>query len=173
VVEEVPDPFFAPEPVPVVEEVPDPFFAPEPVPVVEEVPDPFFAPEPAPVVEEVPDPVFAPEPVPVFAPEPAPVAAPVVAAEEADDGPSLWERTSKRTKLIGLGVIGFAIFFFVAPNLLALLMMLAGVATLFLAIAAKNESGSGFMPPPFFATNTAIAGGFGSVLLAMVIMVIT
>lgn len=78
-----------------------------------------------------------------------------------------------RTKLIGLGVIGFVAFFFVAPSLLALLLMLAGVATLFLAIAAKNETGSGILPPPFFATNAAIAGGFGSVLLALVIMVVT
>jgi hypothetical protein len=110
-------------------------------------------------------------PAPAVVAEPAPVAATGV-VQAADEVP-LWQRIPMRTKLIGLGVIGFVVFFIVAPSLLALLLLLAGVGTLFLAIAAKNESGSGFLPPPFFATNTAVAGGIGSVVLSLVIMVIT
>jgi hypothetical protein len=95
------------------------------------------------------------------------------AVSPPEEGPSLWARIPLRAKLAGLVVIGLVAFFFLAPNLLALLLMLAGVATLFLAIAAKSESGTGVLPPPFFATTTAIAGGIGSVVLAMIIMVIT
>lgn len=167
-------PVFAPEPPPVVAPaaaVAEPvlFAEPEPEPVVvpAAVMPPVSVPEPAPVVAPVA--VVAP---PVSVPEPASGVS-VVEGETVDTEPSLWQRTPMRTKLIGLGAVGFIIFFFVAPSLLAVVLMLAGVATLFLAIAAKNESGSGFMPPPFFATNMAIAGGFGSVLLAMAIMVIT
>ena len=167
-------PVIAPEPPPVVAPaaaVAEPvlFAEPEPEPVVvpAAVMPPAFVPEPAPVVTSVA--VVAP---PGAVSEPASGVA-AVEGETVDTEPSLWQRTPMRTKLIGLGAVGFIIFFFVAPSLLALVLMLAGVATLFLAIAAKNESGSGLMPPPFFATNTAIAGGLGSVLLAMVIMVIT
>ena len=138
---------------------------PEPVVVPAAVMPPVSVLEPAPVVAPVA--VVAP---PVSVPESAAGVA-AVEGETVDTEPSLWQRTPMRTKLIGLGAVGFIIFFFVAPSLLAVVLMLAGVATLFLAIAAKNESGSGFMPPPFFATNMAIAGGFGSVLLAMAIMV--
>ncbi len=91
----------------------------------------------------------------------------------SEKGPSLWARIPARGKLAGLGVIGLVVFFFLAPNLLALLLLLVGVATLFLAIAAKSESGTGVLPPPFFATNAAIAGGIGSAVLALIIMVIT
>ena len=108
---------------------------------------------------------------------PAPVADPayVAATGEAADpeGPSLWERIPIRAKLIGLGVIALVVFFLLAPNLLALVLVLAGVTTLFLAIAAKDESGSRVLPPPFFATTTAIAGGIGSVVLGLAIMAIT
>ena len=160
--------FAEPEPEPTVAD-PVLFVEPEPEPLVAPaaVMPPALVPGPAPVVASVA--VVAP---PVAIPEPAPGAA-AVEEEAVDTEPSLWQRTPMRTKLIGLGVVGFIIFFFVAPSLLALVLMLAGVATLFLAIAAKNESGSGLMPPPFFATNMAIAGGFGSVLLAMAIMVLT
>jgi hypothetical protein len=184
-------PVFVPEPPPVVAPVAavsPPVFVPEPPPVVAPaaVMPPVFVPEPPPVVAPaaVMPPVFVPEsppvvaPVaavspPVFVPEPAPVVAPAGEVNAADEGPSPWQRIPMRAKLIGLGFIGFVVFFFVAPSLLALLLLLAGVATLFLAIAAKNETGSGILPPPIFATNAAIASGFGSVLLALVIMVIT
>ena len=164
----VADPVLFAEPEPTVA---DPVLSvePEPEPAVAPaaVMPPAFIPEPAPVVTSVA--VVAP---PVAVSEPASVDA-AVEVEAVDNEPSLWQRTPIQTKLIGAGAVGFIIFFFVAPSLLALVLMLAGVATLFLAIAAKSESGSGLMPPPFFATNTAIAGGLGSVLLAMLIMVIT
>ena len=92
---------------------------------------------------------------------------------QAADGPSLWQRIPMRAKLIGLAVIVLIIFFLLAPNLLALLLVLAGVTTLLLAIAAKDESGSRILAPPFFATTAAIAGGIGSVVLGLAIMVIT
>ena len=62
---------------------------------------------------------------------------------------------------------------FFAPTVLALLFLLAGIGTLFLAIAAKSESGMAIMPPPFFATTAASVGGIVLVLLAAAIMVIT
>ena len=108
-------------------------------------------------------------PVSVAEPPPAATTSEVPVSEE---GPSLWARIPNRSKLIGLGVLGFVAFFFLASDLLALLLLLAGVTTLFLAIAAKSESSSGILPPPFFATTTAIVGGIGSVVLALVIMVI-
>jgi len=128
-------------------------------------------PDAAPPAHDAALPAYA-VPAPAVVAEPAPVAATAV-VQAADEVPSLWQRIPMRTKLIGLGVIGFVIFFILAPSLLALLLLLAGVGTLFLAIAAKNESGSGFLPPPFFATNLAVAGGIGSVVLSLVIMVIT
>ena len=105
---------------------------------------------------------------PVFVAEPSLAAAPSTASEEATP---LWARIPKRWKLAGLGLIGILVFFVLAPNLLALVMMLAGVVTLFLAIAAKGESGTGILPPPFFGTTAAIGGGIGSVLLSLLIMV--
>ncbi len=121
-----------------------------------------------------PPPSASPAPVvtaPVSVAEPA---SPAANGEvQAADGPSLWQRIPIRAKMIGLGVIALVIFFLLAPNLLALLLVLAGVTTLFLAIAAKDESGSRILPPPFFATTIAIAGGIGSVVLGLAIMVIT
>jgi hypothetical protein len=107
--------------------------------------------------------------------------APVIAAPEAvpvvdqpgKNEPSWWARLSLRTRLIGAGAVGLVVLGVVAPTLLALLLMLAGIVTLFLAIAAKGESGATFKPPPFFATTTASVGGIALVLLAVAIMVIT
>ena len=105
---------------------------------------------------------------PVSVAEPSLAATPSTASEEATP---LWARIPKRWKLAGLGLIGILVFFVLAPDLLALVMMLAGVVTLFLAIAAKSESGTGILPPPFFGTTAAIGGGIGSVLLSLLIMV--
>ena len=105
---------------------------------------------------------------PVSVAEPSLVATPSGVSEEA---PPVWARIPVRWKLAGLGLIGLLVFFFLAPNLLALVLMLAGVVTLFLAIAAKSESGTGILPPPFFGTTAAIGGGIGSVLMSLFIMV--
>ena len=52
-------------------------------------------------------------------------------------------------------------------------MPVAGLATLFLAIAAKSEGGGTFLPPPFFATTAASVGGIALVLLAITIIAVT
>jgi hypothetical protein len=85
----------------------------------------------------------------------------------------VWQRIPTKWKLVGLGVIGLAALGLFVPTLLALLLMLTGMVTLFLAIAAKSESGTAIMPPPFFATTAASVGGIALVLLAAVIMVIS
>jgi hypothetical protein len=93
--------------------------------------------------------------------------------QPSGEGSSLWRRLSPRTKLIGAGVLGLVILGVIAPSLLAFLLMLVGMVTLFLGIAARSDSGTAFLPPPFFATTAAAAGGIGMVLLAVVIIAIT
>jgi hypothetical protein len=105
----------------------------------------------------------------VDTPEPVPVV-----DQSGENEPSWWTRLSLRTKLIGAGLVGLVVLGVLAPTLLALLLMLAGMVTLFLAIAAKGEGGAmTFLPPPFFATTTAGVGGIALVLLAIAIMVVT
>jgi hypothetical protein len=109
---------------------------------------------------------------PVSSIDTAPV--PVASIEQAGaEKASLWTRLSPRTKLIGAGAIGLVVLGVFAPSILALLMLLVGMVTLFLGIAARSDSGTGFLPPPFFATTTAAAGGIGLVLLAVVIIAMT
>lgn len=91
-------------------------------------------------------------------------------APATEQAPSLFARIPVRWKLACLGFVGLVAFFFIDPNLLALVLLLGGVATLFLAIASKSESGTGIMPPPFFATTAAVAGGVASVLVSLLIM---
>ena len=112
----------------------------------------------------------------IVAPVPPAESLPAYVTKEVQstvEATSPWARLSSRTKLAGLGVIVLVVLFVIAPNLLALLMMLAGMGTLFLAIAAKSDSGTTILPPPFFATDMAIFGGIGMVLLAVVIIAIT
>lgn len=131
-------------------------------------------PKPEPVAQAAAPPVEVPsrppESVSVPAPEPSESSG---AAKEKETGPSLWAQIPNKWKLAGFGAICLVILGVLVPNILALLLILAGMATLFLAIAAKSESGSVVSPPPFFATATAGFLGIGLVLLAAVIMVIT
>lgn len=105
---------------------------------------------------------------------PAAAASPVPAIgdeQSAGQKPSLWDRLPLHWKLAGFGVIGLVALGVFLPVLLALLLMLAGTATLFLAVAAKGETGITVLPPPFFATNAAIAAGITMLLLAVIVMV--
>ena len=120
----------------------------------------------------------SPVPTPVVeAPVPKMEATPVPAADAEQTGepvPSLWTRLSRRTKVIGAVAVGLLILGVINPSLLAALLLLAGLAMLFLAIAAKGEGGTtGFHPPAFFATDLAVGVGFGMVLIAILIMVIS
>ncbi|MDH3260419.1 MAG: hypothetical protein OEM81_11860 [Acidimicrobiia bacterium] len=140
-------------------------------------------PEPATIAAAIPPPAESPavDSAPqseslIVAPVPPAESLPAYVTKEVQstvEATSPWARLSSRTKLAGLGVIVLVMLFVIAPNLLALLMMLAGMGTLFLAIAAKSDSGTTILPPPFFATDMAIFGGIGMVLLAVVIIAIT
>jgi len=90
-----------------------------------------------------------------------------------EEEPALWSRLPLRFKLAGAGLVGLLVLGLVAPSLLALLLMLVGMVTLFLGIAARSDGGTAFMPPPFFATTAAAAGGIVMVLLAVVIIAVT
>jgi hypothetical protein len=92
--------------------------------------------------------------------------------EEKPAGPSLWERIPTKWRLAGAGLVLVVILGFIIPTLIALLLFVVGMGTLFLAVAAKSDSGTAIMPPPFFGTDMAIFGGIGLVLLAALIMVI-
>ncbi len=93
-------------------------------------------------------------------------------AEPVRRGPSLWDRLPLRWKLSGLGLVALVVLGVLAPGLLALLLILAGVVTLFLSIAATGESGSAFRAPAFFANPAVIAGAIVAVLLGITLFVI-
>jgi len=173
----VPSPVEVP---PVAFEIPMELFPVEVPPVVSAVPMELFPVEASPAVSEPPA-----EPSPAVitnevVPRPA---AEVPRADTSLEAPreqqtpgavsSLWCRLSLRSKLAGVGAIALVILGVIAPTLLALLFMLAGMATLFLAIAAKSEGGATFLPPPFFATTSASVGGIALVLLAITIIAVT
>lgn len=109
---------------------------------------------------------------PYSASEPLPTPA-INEVQTPGETSSLWDRLSSRTKLAGAGVIALAVLGVFAPSLLALLLLLVGMVTLFLGIAARSEGATAFLPPPFFATTAAAGGGIGLVLLAVVIIAIT
>ncbi|MDR9450246.1 MAG: hypothetical protein RI637_03410 [Acidimicrobiia bacterium] len=175
---------------PVVSEIPV-----EPSPI-EASPQAFETPvEPARVDIDIPMELFPVEASPVPFEPPAEPPPPVIVGEVAPRPPagaprtetsreaakqeqapgavaSLWSRLSLRSKLAGAGAIVLVILGVIAPGLLALLFMVAGLATLFLAIAAKSEGGT-FLPPPFFATTAASVGGIALVLLAITIIAVS
>jgi hypothetical protein len=110
--------------------------------------------------------------------EPSPPVPPLPAAATTEtrapgEEPSMWSRLPMRFRLAGIGLVGLVILGLIAPSLLALLLMLVGMVTLFLGIAARSDSGTSFLPPPLFATTAAAVGGIGMVLLAVVIIAIT
>ena len=104
--------------------------------------------------------------------EPSQSAAPTE-AQPGSDNPSLWNRLSLRSKLVGAGAIALAVLGVFAPSWLALLLLLAGMVTLFLGIAARNDSGTSILPPPFFATTGAGVLGIALVLVAVALIALT
>ncbi len=95
------------------------------------------------------------------------------ATAAADQTPGLLARIPTKWKLSGFVLVGLVVLGVLVPSWLALLLLLVGMVTLFLGIAARSESGAAFLPPPFFATTAASVGGIALVLLAVVIIAIT
>jgi hypothetical protein len=95
-----------------------------------------------------------------------------VEVEEEPAGPSLWQRIPLAGKLTGAGVLALVLMGIFAPTLLALLLFVVGMGTLFLAVAAKSDSSAAIMPPAFFGTDVAIFSGIGLVVIAALIMVV-
>ena len=161
-------------------DIPMELFPVEAPPAASAIPMELFPVEASPEVAELPaEPppaVIANEVAPRPAAEAPRAETPLEALREqptAGSVASLWSRLSLRSKLAGAGGIVLVILGVIAPTLLALLFMVAGMATLFLAIAAKSEGGGTFLPPPFFATTAASVGGIALVLLAITIIAVT
>lgn len=111
------------------------------------------------------EPVKAATWVPV---EPKPAGPP---PEQEPRRPSWWQRLPLRGKVAVVGAGALVVLGIVAPTVVALLLLFAGLATLFLAILAKDDGGMGIHPPSFFGTAPAIALGFVMVVVALAIIV--
>ncbi len=134
------------------------------------IPPPVVA-TPAPPPQAEPPPVTPPPET--RAPGPPPVPKEFLAATPPPPKPpSLWRLLPLRWKLAGFGVVGLIVFGVFYPGILALLLMLTGMVTLFLAIAAKGDSQSAVRMPAFFTTTPAIVAGVVMVVLGLILITI-
>jgi len=110
-------------------------------------------------------------------PDPVPIPAGTAAASPFEDQPpaepSWWSRVPLRAKQAGAGVLVLVILGVFLPDILALLLLLAGMVTLFLGIAARSDGGTTILPPAFFGTTAAAVLGIALVLVAVLIIAVT
>lgn len=149
-----------------------------PAPPPQPEPPPFTPPPftPPPVAQPEPPPITPPPVAPppeVRTPGPPPVPKEFLAATPPPPKPpSLWSLLPLRWKLTGFGVVGLIVFGVFYPGILALLLMVTGMVTLFLAIAAKGDSQSAVRMPAFFTTTPAIVAGVVMVVLGLILIAI-